>query len=53
MRGWSVDAAVGRMMESGARVGVGSRVAVGVSGVGESVSVTVGELTTADVGASF
>ena len=49
-----MGAEVGRMMESGARVGVGSCVAVGVSGVGESVIVTVvGELTTADVDVSF
>ena len=38
--GWSVGAEVGNMMVSGMRVGVGSRVAVGGSGV--LVIVTVG-----------
>ena len=44
--GWSVDMTmvVGTTTESGARVGVGSRVAVGVDGKGEFVSVIAGPL---------
>ena len=40
--GWSVGTAVGRMIVNGTRVGVGSRVAVG--GTGVLVMVTVGIL---------